>query len=117
MVHQLHEGRQGEGQQVAEATGQHTHTHTPQENCLQQMAFTRNRCKAQMAADITRTEGQREEREEQERRRGERHRCDGAGRDAVRKQQRRQEVGSSWAARLVGWLASWLASFQSEPEK
>lgn len=48
-----------------------THTHTPQEYCLQQMAFTQYSCKAQMAADVMRTEAQREERKEQERRRGE----------------------------------------------
>lgn len=33
-----------------------THTHTPQENCLQQMAWIWYSCKAQMAGNITRTE-------------------------------------------------------------
>lgn len=58
MVHQLHEGRQSEGQQVTKTTRQHTRTKNTHHSKLHSSRWLGPvfSCKAQMAWNITRNE-------------------------------------------------------------
>lgn len=76
VVHQLHEGRQSEGQQVTKTTRQHTRTKNTHHSKLHSSRWLGPvfSCKAQMAWNITRNERSAETERERERWRGARER-------------------------------------------
>lgn len=94
MVHQLHEGGQSEGQQVAKTTRQHTHTNTHIHH--RKLLFGRwlglvYSCKAQMAWNITRNE-----------RSAETKRWQGAGETGEKKFKKRKKEKFNVATKLAG---------------